>query len=135
MTTATARPAISRSPIPLDAKDVPNVCVLCSHNCGIRVDVAGGRIRKIRADESSPISGGYICNKGFSITRYVEHAQRLEHPGREVAEVADGRGRDHQPTGHSVTCRLSPTARPQAWNDPASASMTARARHTGRGTR
>jgi len=54
--------------------------VLCSHNCGLRLDVAGGRIVDVRADESNPITKGYICNKGFSIRHYVEHAQRVEHP-------------------------------------------------------
>ncbi len=75
-------PSISRTPLPTDATDLATVCVLCSHNCGLRVDVAGGRITGVRADESSPITKGYICNKAFSIHHYVEHAQRLEHPLR-----------------------------------------------------
>jgi anaerobic selenocysteine-containing dehydrogenase len=73
-------PSISRTPLPLDAENLPTVCVLCSHNCGLRVDVAAGKIVEVRADESSPISKGYICNKGFAIQHYVEHAQRLQHP-------------------------------------------------------
>ena len=36
-------PSISRTPMPLDAQDLPTVCVLCSHNCGVRVDVEGDR--------------------------------------------------------------------------------------------
>jgi anaerobic selenocysteine-containing dehydrogenase len=73
-------PSISRAPLPLDAENLPTVCVLCSHNCGLRVDVAGGRIAAVRADGSNPISRGYVCNKAFSIRHYVEHAQRVEHP-------------------------------------------------------
>ena len=73
-------PSISKTPLPMDAGDLPTVCVLCSHNCGLRVDVAGGKIVAVRADEANPISKGYVCNKGFSIRHYVEHAQRLEHP-------------------------------------------------------
>ena len=73
-------PSISKTPLPMDAENLPTVCVLCSHNCGLRVDVAGGRIAAVRADESSPITKGYICNKGFAIRHYVEHAQRVEHP-------------------------------------------------------
>jgi anaerobic selenocysteine-containing dehydrogenase len=72
----------------LNAKDLATVCVLCSHNCGLRVDVAGGRIVDVRADESSPISKGYICNKGFAIRHYIEHAQRVEHPQK---RRSDGR--------------------------------------------
>jgi anaerobic selenocysteine-containing dehydrogenase len=60
--------------------------VLCSHNCGLRVDVADGKIAEIRADESSPITHGYICNKGFAIQHYVEHAQRVEHPLKRRAD-------------------------------------------------
>ena len=73
-------PSISRTPIPLNAKDQATVCVLCSHNCALKVDIVEGRIENIRADETSPISHGYICNKGFSIPSYVNHAQRLSQP-------------------------------------------------------
>jgi anaerobic selenocysteine-containing dehydrogenase len=82
MPSASVDPSVSRDPIPLDAEDLATVCVLCSHNCGLRVDVAAGRIAKVRADERNPITHGYVCNKGFSIARYVEHDERVEHPLR-----------------------------------------------------
>ncbi|HET9061902.1 MAG TPA: hypothetical protein VFO62_01315, partial [Candidatus Binatia bacterium] len=63
----TVHPSISKTPIPLDAVDLPTVCVLCSHNCGIRVDVADGRIVEVRPDESNPITAGYICNKAVTV--------------------------------------------------------------------
>lgn len=75
-------PSIARSPVPDTAENLPTVCVLCSHNCGLRVDVEDGRITEVRADESNPITQGYLCNKAFQITHYVEHAQRLEYPMR-----------------------------------------------------
>ncbi len=78
---ASVDPSVSRGPIPLDARDLANVCVLCSHNCGVRVDVTDGRITAVRPDESS-LTEGYICNKGASIPLTVEHAQRLEYPLR-----------------------------------------------------
>ncbi|MBI3782493.1 MAG: molybdopterin-dependent oxidoreductase [Deltaproteobacteria bacterium] len=81
-------PSVSRAPLPLDAENLPTVCVLCSHNCGLRVDVKDGRITAIRGDESSPITAGYVCNKAFSIQHYVEHDQRVKHPLR---RTADGR--------------------------------------------
>jgi len=68
--------------IDANAHDVATACVICNHNCGIRVDVDGGRIVAVRPDPASPITRGYMCNKGFSIPRYVEHAQRLERPLR-----------------------------------------------------
>ena len=73
-------PSISKVPIETNAKDQTTVCVLCSHNCGLTVDINEGHIENIRADDSSPISHGYICNKGFSVDHYVNHAQRLSHP-------------------------------------------------------
>ncbi len=79
-------PSVSRTPIALFAEDLPTVCVLCSHNCGLRVDVADGRIESIRADDRNPITHGYSCNKAFRIGHYVEHAQRLEHPLRRTAD-------------------------------------------------
>ena len=82
MTTCAVDPSISKSPLALDAKGLKTVCVLCSHNCGLEVDVADGRISRVRPDESNPISKGYACNKGFSIARYAHHAQRTQHPLR-----------------------------------------------------
>jgi anaerobic selenocysteine-containing dehydrogenase len=84
--TQTVDPSISREPLPLDADDLATVCVLCSHNCGIRVDVRAGRITAVRADERNPITTGYICNKAMSVPFYVNHAQRVEHPLRRRAD-------------------------------------------------
>lgn len=75
-------PSISKTPIPLNGSDLATVCVLCSHNCGLRVDVEDGRIAKIRADESNPITAGYMCNKAVTCDRYAHHSQRLHHPMR-----------------------------------------------------
>jgi anaerobic selenocysteine-containing dehydrogenase len=80
MSSRAVDPSISKTPLPTEATNLATVCVLCSHNCGLRVDVASGRIVAVRPDESNPISRGYICNKGFSIGHYVEHAQRVQHP-------------------------------------------------------
>src|SRR2546429_345731 len=79
-------PSVSRTPLPLDASDLATICVLCSQNCGIRVDVAGGRIVAVRADERNPITTGYICNKGFSIPSYVRHAERGTQPLRRLPD-------------------------------------------------
>ena len=87
-------PSVSRTPIPPDATDLPTVCVLCSHNCGVRVDVADGQIVAVRGDETNPITTGYICNKAVSIPHYVRHAERVEHrpPGMVVERSTGARG-------------------------------------------
>jgi anaerobic selenocysteine-containing dehydrogenase len=79
-------PSVSKTPIPETAKNLATVCVLCSHNCGLRVDVEGGHITEVRADDGSPITHGYVCNKGFSIGHYVDHAQRLTQPLRRLPD-------------------------------------------------
>jgi anaerobic selenocysteine-containing dehydrogenase len=86
MATRTLDPSISKTPLALDGDDLATVCVLCSHNCGVRVDVREGMIRAVRGDEKSPITAGYICNKAMSIPFYVNHAQRLRHPLRRRAD-------------------------------------------------
>jgi anaerobic selenocysteine-containing dehydrogenase len=78
-------PSVSKTAIPLDAEDLPTVCVLCSHNCGIRVDVRDGRITAVRGDERNPITEGYICNKAVTVDRYAHHGQRVEQPLRRRA--------------------------------------------------
>ena len=49
-------PSVSKTPIALDGENLPTVCVLCSHNCGIRVDVADGKITAIRPDEENKLA-------------------------------------------------------------------------------
>lgn len=63
-----------------NAKGVPTVCVFCTHNCSLSVDVKDNVITTIKGDESNPNTGGYMCNKAQAIPNYVRHAQRLEHP-------------------------------------------------------
>jgi anaerobic selenocysteine-containing dehydrogenase len=83
MTATRSVPAsVSKQPLPLHASDLPTVCVLCSHNCGLRVDVEDGRIAAVRADDANPITHGYVCNKGFQIAHYAHHDERLTHPLR-----------------------------------------------------
>src|SRR5262245_17680637 len=86
MQSTLVHPSISATPIPLDGSDLPTVCVLCSHNCGLRVDVADGRITAIRGDESNPITKGYVCNKAFAIPHYVDHGDRVKQPLRRTAD-------------------------------------------------
>lgn len=66
--------------VPANATDLPTACSLCSHNCGLRVDVVDNRIVEVRADDSHPATRGYSCNKAYAIAHYVNHAQRVQHP-------------------------------------------------------
>lgn len=108
--------ACSRDAIPATAKDLQTVCVLCSHNCGVRVDVEGGEITAVRPDKDNAITHGYICNKSVTIPLYARHSQRVTVPlkrqedgsftelswGQAIAEIA-------QKLGHIRDC-YSPKA-------------------------
>src|SRR5216117_1656980 len=69
-----------------DGANLPTVCVLCSHNCGLRVDVEDGHIVAVRGDETNPITKGYVCNKAFGIAHYVEHGDRVRQPMRRAPD-------------------------------------------------
>ncbi|MEH6448313.1 MAG: molybdopterin-dependent oxidoreductase [Oleispira sp.] len=64
----------------------PTACVLCSMNCGLNVSVEDNKINKVEADKENPITQGHICNKAFSIDKYVNHKQRLKAPLKKDAK-------------------------------------------------
>ncbi|QRN97622.1 molybdopterin-dependent oxidoreductase [Archangium violaceum] len=57
-------------------------CILCSRNCGLRVEVEGSRITSIRGDDAHPVSKGYLCQKAARLQHYQQNADLLEHPLR-----------------------------------------------------
>ncbi|MEW8627526.1 MAG: molybdopterin-dependent oxidoreductase [Candidatus Thiodiazotropha sp.] len=58
----------------------PTACILCSINCGIRVEVGGGQLKKIKGDRENPKSKGYICQKAARLNYYQNHLGRLTQP-------------------------------------------------------
>lgn len=72
--------------VPHDANDLPTVCVLCTHNCSLRVDVKDNTIVSVRGDETNPNTRGYTCNKARAIPNYVQHAQRLQYPRKRMPD-------------------------------------------------
>ena len=60
-------------------------CNLCEAMCGIRVDVADGRVLTIRPDEDDPFSRGYMCPKAVALKDLHEDPDRLRHPMRRTA--------------------------------------------------
>ncbi len=61
-------------------------CILCSRNCGLRVETEGARITGVRGDEAHPVSKGYVCQKAARLQHYQENADRLEHPLRRLPD-------------------------------------------------
>ncbi|PUB82045.1 MAG: dehydrogenase, partial [gamma proteobacterium symbiont of Ctena orbiculata] len=58
----------------------PTACILCSINCGISVEVNGGKLQKIKGDKENPKSKGYICQKAARLNYYQNHSGRLSQP-------------------------------------------------------
>ncbi len=58
-------------------------CILCSINCGIKVQTDDqGRINRIVGDKAHPISRGYVCEKAQRLDYYQNGADRLTTPMR-----------------------------------------------------
>ena len=61
-------------------------CVLCGNGCGLEVQVEGNRIVKVRSDQGSPISEGYVCRKGAHVAYHQHDADRLLYPLKRVRD-------------------------------------------------
>jgi anaerobic selenocysteine-containing dehydrogenase len=61
-------------------------CILCSRNCGLKVEISDGKFVKINGDEAHPISKGYICQKAARLDFYQNHDDRLTHPLKKQAD-------------------------------------------------
>ena len=61
-------------------------CILCSRNCGLRVEIDGARITSVRGDDAHPVSRGYVCQKAARLQYYQENGDRLEHPLRRAPD-------------------------------------------------
>ena len=70
---------------------VSRICTLCEATCGIEVHVDGNTVTKVRGDEADPFSRGYICPKGVTVGKVVDHDQRVGEP---LKRMPDG---THEP--------------------------------------
>jgi anaerobic selenocysteine-containing dehydrogenase len=66
----------------------PTACILCSRNCGIEVQLAGGHLARIRGDRRHPLSEGYLCQKAARLDHYQNHRERLTAPLRRRSDGA-----------------------------------------------
>lgn len=64
-----------------------SACILCSINCGIKVQTDGqGQITKIIGDKDHPTSQGYVCEKAQRLNHYQNGADRITSPMRRRAD-------------------------------------------------
>lgn len=60
-------------------------CNLCEAMCGVRIEVADGRITSIKGDDADPFSRGHICPKAVALRDLHEDPDRLRHPMKRTA--------------------------------------------------
>ncbi|NOK14392.1 molybdopterin oxidoreductase family protein [Corallococcus exercitus] len=60
-------------------------CNLCEAMCGVRIEVAEGRITSIKGDAEDPFSRGHICPKAVALRDLHEDPDRLRHPMKRTA--------------------------------------------------
>lgn len=64
-----------------------SACILCYVNCGIEVDVEGGKVTRVRGDRDNPKSRGYICQKAGRLPFYANNTSlRITSPLRRTAK-------------------------------------------------
>jgi anaerobic selenocysteine-containing dehydrogenase len=71
---------------PLAAEWKKTACIICSLNCGLEVQIEGGRIVKARGDKDHPGSQGYVCEKSQRMDFYQNGADRIISPKRRRAD-------------------------------------------------
>ena len=81
-------------------------CILCSINCGLKVQTEGRRITKIIGDKEQPVSKGYVCEKAQRMDWYQNAGDRLTSPMRRTAE-GDYEAVDWDTAIREITGRLN----------------------------
>ena len=81
-------------------------CILCSINCGLKVQTKGRRITKIIGDKEHPVSKGYVCEKARRMDWYQNAGDRLTSPMRRTAE-GDYEAVDWETAIREITGRLN----------------------------
>jgi anaerobic selenocysteine-containing dehydrogenase len=64
-------------------------CRICAGQCGLRIELDDkDRVLAVRGDEENPVTLGYACSKGITLSEAHSHPDRLLHP---LKRTADGR--------------------------------------------
>jgi len=64
----------------MEYKNILTTCVYCGCGCGIYVQLLDGEIVGVLPVKEHPISRGSLCVKGWNVTSFVNHPDRLKMP-------------------------------------------------------
>lgn len=61
-------------------RTVFRTCPLCEATCGLEIEIADGRVKRIRGDMDHVFSAGFICPKGSALKQLHDDPDRLRTP-------------------------------------------------------
>ena len=64
----------------MEYRNTLTTCVYCGCGCGIYVETMDGQITGVWPPKQHPVSQGKLCIKGWNVTDFVEHPDRLTTP-------------------------------------------------------
>jgi predicted molibdopterin-dependent oxidoreductase YjgC len=64
----------------MEYRNTLTTCVYCGCGCGIYVETVDGQITGAWPPKTHPVSQGKLCIKGWNVTDFVEHPDRLKMP-------------------------------------------------------
>ncbi len=64
----------------MEYKNTLTTCIYCGTSCQMYVETIDGHITGIWPDKLQAISGGKLCIKGWNVTSFVDHPDRLKTP-------------------------------------------------------
>jgi predicted molibdopterin-dependent oxidoreductase YjgC len=64
----------------MEYKNVLTTCVYCGCGCGLYVEVVDGHITGVWPAKTHAVSQGKLCIKGWNVTDFVYHPDRLKTP-------------------------------------------------------
>ena len=96
--------------------EIPTLCRMCDHGCGILVTVENGKPVHVRGNPDHPFNKGWICVKGKSCLDLFYAANRLKTPlirsGSRLLETSLGTKRSVMPPKNSAGLKKNGVQRP-----------------------
>ena len=64
----------------MEYKNTLTTCIYCGTGCSMFVETMDGHITGVWPAKTNQISGGKLCIKGWNVTSFVDHPDRLKTP-------------------------------------------------------
>jgi len=64
----------------MEYKNVETTCIYCGCGCGLYLEVLDGRVIGVWPDKMHAVSQGKLCIKGWNISAFLDHPDRLTKP-------------------------------------------------------